>query len=335
VPWGKDRKGKALRFESTHFILDSNAPEDVVRRAAVQLEQVYAAYARFLPPRVETGEATPILLAQSLADYQALLRDQGRPLLNPAFYDPARNQIVCGTDLQRLGDELERTRLKHKDLLDDLKKREAELNRLYKNKVPPGLLKPIQDARTEVANANKQNDEQFQAATQQLFRTLYHEAFHAYLANFVYPPAEADVPRWLNEGLAQIFESAFLEGGELRVGHADKARLMRVQATTPRTELVPAADLLRAGPKQFVVLHASDQAASDGYYLTSWAAAFYLTFDRRLLGTKAMDEYVRALKRGVDPLEAFHALTGQTPPQFDKDLRQYVNQLRPDGTRKP
>src|SRR5262245_12766989 len=107
VSWGKDRKAKALRFESTHFVLESNAPEDVVRRAAVQLEQIYAAYTRFLPPRTESGEPTTIMLAQSLADYQTLLRDQGRALLNPAFYDPARNQIVCGTELQRLGEDLE------------------------------------------------------------------------------------------------------------------------------------------------------------------------------------------------------------------------------------
>src|SRR5262249_6600516 len=184
----------------------------------------------------------------------------------------------------------------------------------------------------EVEQSNKQCDEQFQAATRQLFRTLYHEAFHAYLANFVYPPAEADVPRWLNEGLAQVFESAFIEGGELRVGHAEKARLVAAQTALGKGDLVPVADLLKAGPKQFVVLHASDQQGSDRYYLTSWSAAFYLMFDRRLLGTKKMDEYVKTLKRGTDPTQAFADLVGQTPAAFEKDLHGYLQKLKPDGT---
>src|SRR5262249_1596197 len=147
VAWGKDGKTKALSFSSTHFTLESNAPEDIVRRAAVQLQQIYAAYARFLPPRCDAGEPTVIRLAQSLADYQALLREQGRTLLNPAFYDTARNQILCGTDLQQLGEQLERRRQDNQKLLDDLKNREVELNKLYKNKPPAAVLRPIQEAR--------------------------------------------------------------------------------------------------------------------------------------------------------------------------------------------
>jgi hypothetical protein len=332
VAWGKDGKTKALSFPSTHFTLESNAPEDIVRRAAVQLEQIYAAYTRFLPPRYDSGEPTVIRLAQSLADYQALLREQGRTLLNPAFYDTARNQIVCGTELQQLGEQLERKRKDNQKLLEELKNKEAELQKIYQGKPPAVVLRPIQEARQQVDAINKQNDELFQAATRQLFRTLYHEAFHAYLANFVYPPAEAEVPRWLNEGLAQVFESAFIDAGELRVEQADKARLNQAQASLRNNDLVPIPDLLRAGPKQFVVLHASDQQTSDRYYLTSWGAAYYLTFERRLLGTKPMDNYVRALKRGTDTLEAFRELVGQTPGDFEKDLRDYLTRLRPDGS---
>ncbi len=332
VPWGKDGKGKALEYDSTHFVLVSNAAEDVVRRAAVRLEQIFAAYARFLPPRAAGGQPTKIVLARSLADYQALLQSQGFLLLNPALYDTRRNEILCGSDLQRLGDQLEEARQQNGRLLAELKEKEVQLNKLFKNEVPPALLRPIQEARQKVERQNRQNDEQFHEATRQLFRALYHEAFHAYLANFVYPPAEADVPRWLNEGLAQIFESAFIEAGELRVGHADRVRLAHAQADLARGRVVPLVELLRSGPKQFVVRHASDQQTSDRYYLTSWALAFYLTFDRRLLGTKAMDEYVHALHRGADPVSAFRDLVGEAPEDFDKGFRRYLDQLRPNGT---
>jgi hypothetical protein len=140
------------------------------------------------------------------------------------------------------------------------------------------------------------------------------------------------VPRWLNEGLAQIFETAFLEGGELRVGHADKVRLTQAQAALARGDLVPLVELLRSGPKQFVVQHASEQQTSDRFYLTSWAAAFYLTFDRRLLGTRGMDDYVEALHQHADPVEAFQRLVGAEPERFEKEFRQYLADLRPDGT---
>src|SRR5262249_21618885 len=154
------------------------------------------------------------------------------------------------------GEELERARQNNQQLLADLKDREAALLKAYNNKIPPEIYKPIQKARQEIDKTNQQNDEAFQNVTRQLFRTLYHEAFHAYLANFVSPPADNDVPRWLNEGLAQVFENAFIEGGELRVGQSDRARLAAAQAAARNKELVSVADLLRSGPKQFVVLHA-------------------------------------------------------------------------------
>src|SRR5579885_1563562 len=205
--WGK--AGKALTFASDHFRLVSNAPEDVVRRIAVRLDQAYAAYARFLPPRPgANGKPTEIRIARSLADYRALLRERGQELSNPAFYDPARNQIVCGSDLQRLGEGLGRIRKQHQQRLEELSKTEAELRKLYRGEVPPPLLQPIKEARTQIARRDDHNEKAFHEATRRLLQRLYHEAFHAYLANFVYPPPAAGVPRWLNEGLAQIYETA-------------------------------------------------------------------------------------------------------------------------------
>jgi hypothetical protein len=325
APWGKD--GKALRYRSVHFTLVSNAPEDVVRRAAVRLDQVYAAYARHLPPRAESAEPTTVLLAASTADYQDLVKERGQSLLNPAFYDPGRNQIVCGSELRKLGEELERVRQKHRQALADLVAREAQLLKLYKGRVPPQLLQPIRDTRRQIEQAEEQNDRAFRQATQRLFQRLYHEAFHAYLDHFVYPGREQAVPRWLNEGLAQIFETALVEAGELRVGHVEKEWAGRLEEARRKSELVPLAELLRSGPKQFLVVHASDRQSSDRYYLTSWALAFYLTFERKLLGGRALDDYVRALGGGADPVAAFRDLTGQPLPQFEQEFQQYLKKL--------
>jgi hypothetical protein len=334
--WGDAPGGSALRYDSAHFALVSNAREDVVRRAAVRLEQLDTAFARLLPPRAESGQPTSVLLAQSLADYRALLKDQGRTLLNPAFYDPASNRVVCLCDLQSLVDRLEQSRRDNQRLLDDLKDQETELNRVYKQKVPLDRLDQLKKAREKVARTTKDNEEGFEKAfheaTRRLMQRLYHEMFHAYLANFVYPPGETAVPRWLNEGLAQIFDSAILEGDELRIGHADPDRLKRLKALCEAGELVGVSDLLRSGSKQFLVLHATEKESADRHYLTSYGIAFYLTFERRLLGTKAMDRYVHVLHAKADPLEAFRDLVGQPLPQFEKEFQQYVGHLRADGT---
>src|SRR5262249_20088085 len=101
VPWGRDDKG-GLKYTSAHFVLVSNARQDIIRLPAVRLEQIYAAYARFLPPRHAVAQPTTILLVRSLAEYQALLKEEGRNIFNPAFYDAAANRIVCASDLQRL-----------------------------------------------------------------------------------------------------------------------------------------------------------------------------------------------------------------------------------------
>jgi hypothetical protein len=332
APWGRDGRQEGLAYTSVHFVLVSNACEAIVRRAAVRLEQIYAAYTRFLPPRRQAAEPTTIVLVRSLAEYQALLRQQGRHLANPAFYDAARNQIVCACDLERLGDHLEEIRKLQQQQLESLKEEEAQLHKLFRGKIPAATRERIQEDRLKIFRAGARNDALFQAATRRLFQTLYHEAFHAYLAQFVYSPAQAEVPRWLNEGLAQIFETALLEAGELRVGHADADRLAQAKAAADRGQLVGLAELLGGGPRQFLVAHASDQQTADRYYLTSWGLAFYLTFERRLLGTQALDRYVLALKAGAKPLEAFEELVGQPAGQVEKDFHHYLLRLRRDGS---
>jgi hypothetical protein len=334
VPWPAAPRGEALEYRSAHFRLVTNAGEGLAWLAATRLEQVYAAYARTLPPRVEKAAPTTVLLTRSPADYQALARARGHDLLNPAFYDGARNEVVCGSDLEHLGDELERVRRHHEKLRKELKDREADLVRVYKGRknVPPELLRPLAEAAQKIDATEGRNARAFAHAQERLFRRLYHEAFHAYLANFVYPGRDGEVPRWLNEGLAQIFETAIVEVGELRVGHADPERLEELRRALARGTLLPLADLLRSGPKQFQVAHAGDRQASDRYYLASWAMAFYLTFDRKLLGTRALDDYVRAPRRGENAPAAFRALVGQPLPQFEKEYLQYLKRLRPDGT---
>ncbi len=328
--WRGDGKSKALAYRSTYFELESNAPRRVVTVAAMQLEQVYAAYFRSLPPRAK-GRPTRVLLPQSLDDYRQLARGQGVTFLNPAFFDPAKNQIVSAFDWRQMSEEIERIHRDHVKLRAKVDECEADLRKAYKGEIPTELKAALSEQRRSIQAADARNRETFARAHHRLFQRLFHEAFHAYLLNFVYPSRDGELPRWLNEGLAQIFETAVFEVGELRIGHADKERLQAVRQALGKENWPSLVDLLRSGPKQFQVAHDRDKQISDRYYLASWGLAFYLTFDRKLLGTPALDDYVRQLKRGTDPVEAFAALTGQSVATFEADFRRYLNHLHDDG----
>ena len=345
------RADAARRYEGEQFTLVSAAPDEVTRRAAVRLEQIFTAYARVLPPRHPSARPTAIELAGSKEDYLAVLKQAGVQVLNAAVYIVADRRIVCGSDLTKLGDELNRAAVHHRQQVATADKTEQDLRELYKGHKAEleRYLGAVKKERDKVWAAERANDAAFDTATRKLFAILYHEAFHAYVTAFVHPPMKADevragngtgeLPRWLNEGLAQLFEDPVIEAGELRVGHADPDRLKRVQdwlagkARGPDVVgLIPLADLLRAGKEAFVTDHAGERPASDRSYLTAWAAAHYLTFGRRVLGTKGFDDFLATVNTGTDPARAFEALVGQDVPAFEKDWPESLRRLQPDGS---
>jgi hypothetical protein len=330
VPWGTQPRG-GWRYSSDFFTLTSNAPEEIVRRAALRLEQIYVAYSRYLPPRHKGAAPTSVMLLTDQAEYQKLLAASKQQFLNLAFYDPEGNRIVCCSDLQQLGERLVAVKTHHKQLRRDLEAKRVEFAKLYKGKELQRMVEPIDQARQSLDIADRKNDDLFAAATRQLFATLYHEAFHAYLASFVYPPKSGEPPRWLNEGLAQIFETAILEGDELRVGHAEPARLARAKDAAAKGELVPLSELLRSGPKQFMLTHVGDKQVSDRHYLTSWALAFHLAFERRLLGTESLDRFIQRVSDGADSKAAFEELIKEPLAKFEPEFRKYILYLQADG----
>jgi len=342
-----DEPGKGKSYRSEYFTLVSDAPEEVIRRAAVRLEQIYAAYTRFLPPTTASdGRPTVIQLAPDRDSYKLLLAPLGHTdLLNPAVYDPRANLIVCGSDLRRLGKELEDAKFHHAQQIADLDRYEAGVRKLYKDPELKRYLDPIRRDRALVYATDRKNGAKFDLAASRLFAVLYHEAFHAYAGTFVYPPLRVEqikegkgtgeLPRWLNEGMAQLFESAVVEAGELRADFADPTRLEKVKDAIRgknNLRLVPLADLLATGEDAFITKHADQASAADRAYLTCWAAAYYLTFEKRLVGTEKFRKYLVALNTGADPRAAFESLAGQPLTVFEREWQAYLLKLQPNGT---
>ena len=219
----------------------------------------------------------------------------------------------------------------------------AEIRRLYGTKKDELTrhLQPILQTRKNIQDAFAQNERLFDKLTAQHFRVLYHEAFHAYAHGFVYPPlgamvndpkAVGELPRWLNEGLAQVFETAIVEAGELRLGHADPEMLKRIKDAIGKRELMPLNELLRSRSHDFIVTGGGDRVASDRAYLTGWGMATYLMFERKWLGTPAFDEFVRSVNLKSDPVAAFAKGLEQDAGEFEKEFHAYLLRLQPDGT---
>lgn len=329
--WG-DGKGKALAYDSTYFRLVSNAREDIVLLTAIQLEQVFTAAARLFPPRGDTARPTTILLTSSVLEYQRLVRERGHNILNPAFFDPSRNQVVCGSDLERISQELARVRTQHRQLEAELEARRKELLRIYNGQIPPEVLGPIDAAGKRIKALEEKNSGLVKAYHLRMVQCLCHEAFHAYLSASVFADRKTRVPAWLDEGLAQVFETALVEGGELQVGTPDRERLERVQAALKKKDFLALKDVLRSTAKQFQVAHVQDKQQSDQYYLAAWALAFFLTFDQSVLGSDKLDEFLAALERGIDVGEAFGKLVGVPLATAETKWYAYLQALRPDGT---
>jgi hypothetical protein len=341
------KPGGGREYTSDYFTLVSPGSEELTRRSAVRLEQVYAAFARFLPPTAPDARPTKVLLATDRDEYQALLGPLGGAgFLHPAVFDPKGNRVLCGSDLRRLGAELQTARIHHSQQLAALDKYEEAVRKLYKDSELGRHLDAAKAERKRVWGADQKNGAKFDAATARVFAVLYHEAFHAYAGAFAYPPLKPDevragkgtgeLPRWLNEGLAQVFETAVVEAGELRADAPDKERLARakdwLRGKAGAARVVPLADLLVTGKDAFLAAHADQKAAADRAYLSSWALAYYLTFERRAVGTKGFREYLVAVNGGGDPRAAFAKLVGQELAEFEAAWHKYLLALQPDGT---
>jgi hypothetical protein len=333
VPW-PDQASPGRQYAGPHFRLVSNANETLVRRVVVRMEDIFQAYVDGLGVRRQPTELTRIVLYRTVEEYQKWQREHGLAILNPAYYDPKRNEIVAASDLERLGVELDRLRQGHQAKLQELDQYEQRLRKHFSGQPPAALRSQVRELRRQLSLVNGENEAKYDHLRGAFFATLFHEAFHAYLDNYVYPAGTAAVPRWLNEGLAQIFETAIVDPGELRVGHVDPKRLAAVQEAVKQGRFLPLRDLLTADAGKFGVAHASEAQRADRYFLASWALAYYLRFDRKPSGA-AIDRYVQIDAQERDKLLAFRNLVDEPLETFERRFHEFLLSLRPDGRVRP
>jgi hypothetical protein len=323
------------------FTLTSTTGDEQTRRCVVRIEQIFRAYRTLLPPRAKEPAPLRVVLYGSLDDYRSRLRRLDLSLDNAAFYSARERTILAGSDLNLFAERLAQVRRGHEELKKTYERLDAEYAKTLATL--SGDLKAAgfsdDEAAAEIrqrkatwkaemekvlaANAQRErsNEQKFGDVTEQMFARLYHEAFHAYLDAFVYPHDKHHVPRWLNEGLAQVFESGQLDGDSLRIDAPDRDRLVRLKADLARQPL-PLAHLLTAQEREFLGPHGD--SSSQRHYLYAWGLAWYLAFDENLLATSRLDDYVAPSAQELEPIARFERLVGGSLPEFERKWREAV-----------
>ena len=333
-----------LRYDGPWFTMFSAADEQTTRRCIVRIEQTFRAYRQLLPPRIKRAASFQIVLYGSNSEYRAALDRWQVDIVHPAFYSPERNVIVAGTDLDRFAVELaksveenERTLKQLRSLKSSHEQTLAQVAAEMKQTgfTPDDIALEIGSRRsawkkqqaaleTEIEKVEDRNAGKFDEVSRAMFRRLHHEAFHAYLENYVYPHDEFDVPRWLNEGLAQVFEHAQLDADTLRVDAPSRELLPKLQADLKNQPL--SLKELLSSDDSLVAAHRNNEATRRRY-LYAWGLAYYLAFHRSGLGTNEFEAYI-AKDGARSPVARFERYVGLPLTEFEQQWRKEMLQLR-------
>lgn len=351
----RDDDDEAWRYAGRWFAMRSTADPTLTRKAVVLLEQIFAALEALVPLPPAAGEAAPPLLMVTLcgtaAEYRAVQETLGIAAEHPALYVPARRQLVAGSDLPAIMEQ-ERTAadsltLTEREIIERDRSFEADVRRLAgdleKQGMPAGRrAEVVQLARSrwqrerdemiaQVVAARRDNAANVADASRTFAARLTHEAWHAYSDRQRAASGRRPLPLWLDEGLAQVFETAPLEAGELRLDAPDPVRLKALQELLAGPDAPPLVDLLRAGQGQFLVGHAGGRKASQRSYLMAWGLAFHLAVLEPVLtpaSLAAICEPAAGTDESVRVTEV-ERLVGMPIAEFDAAWRQRVLGVRP------
>lgn len=141
--------------------------------------------------------------------------------------------------------------------------------------------------------------------------------FHEY-AHFLTGNAYGSTPVWVNEGLAELYQTLAITGDtSATVGNPSAQNLLLLRAAT---SLLPVADLI-AVEHDSSLYNENDRRGL--FYAESWALVHYLA-----LGSPArqgqLQKYLNAIKAGTPPADAFKTAFGADTKALDLELRQYV-----------
>ena len=150
--------------------------------------------------------------------------------------------------------------------------------------------------------------------------TIQHEAFHQYAELKL-----GRLPIWVNEGLAEYFSHGIFTGDGFVCGVIPQWRLERVRAHIAANEFLPLEEMLRYTHEQW------NQRIDVTNYDQAWACIQFLAHGSGVAGQRALEQYIRDVGRGQDPVRAFRTSIGD-PAEVQRRFTQWVADLPENPT---
>lgn len=158
-----------------------------------------------------------------------------------------------------------------------------------------------------------------------LRRTLQHEAFH----QFAYKAIGTNLPIWLNEGMAQLFEEAIWTGEGFLMNQVPPRRIRQLQNDVRNNKLLPMKMLITLSPEKWAAHLSADAALGSTQYNQTWAMVHYMAYgDGGRNGAKLVS-LLKALGKGQDADDAFRESFGQNLESFRAGFENHALALEP------
>ena len=107
-----------------------------------------------------------------------------------------------------------------------------------------------------------------------LRRTLQHEAFHQFAHSAIHP----DLPPWLNEGLASVFEEGIFMGRTFSLGQVPPRRMRQLQADIEARRLVSFRKFMDYSLEDWSVALTEEGMRGAAQYNQAWAMCHFLIY---------------------------------------------------------
>ena len=163
-----------------------------------------------------------------------------------------------------------------------------------------------------------------------LRRVLQHEAFHQFAHTNISP----NLPNWLNEGLAQVFEEAIFVNGQFLLGEIPPRRHRQLEYDMQQKRLIPFRTLLTMSHQDWQQAMRDEELTST-IYNQSWAMVHFLIFatDPRQpkvpLYRAQLIEWLRRMHVGEEPNEAFAAAYSDNIEGFQSRFVEWARSMKP------
>jgi hypothetical protein len=152
-----------------------------------------------------------------------------------------------------------------------------------------------------------------------LWQVLAHEGFH----QFIGYELGLEVPIWLNEGMAQYFETSYIAYGRLHTGLVSQSKLRAAQSLYQTGQALSVSELIQVDRTTF---YANAQVT----YPMSWALVYYLmTRDGSSYSNSRFRHYLQDLKFNRDGIASFQQRFGRDSYQWENDFQRYILRLQP------